>query len=178
MSTITHWQPLISFEICNILPDYRMKKEIINNIETLLNDLSFYKTTRDLLPTIENLEKFTKTNLIKHFFESLKLQLDELSDDDLKKINSILYAFLEKNKKKFLNKINTPDWAIYEYDSYYLWYITNKKINISDSFNSLFKNKVIDTIYIDNIKRSYTKITENCCLDILHSDKTKIKIKK
>lgn len=97
-----------------------MKKEIINNIETLLNDLSFYKTTRDLLPTIENLEKFTKTNLIKHFFESLKLQLDELSDDDLKKINSILYAFLEKNKKKFLNKINTPDWAIYEYDSYYL----------------------------------------------------------
>jgi hypothetical protein len=161
-----------------ILPDYRIKKEIIIHLDEILSDLTFYKNSKNLILTVENLEKFTKTDTIAFFFESLKIQIESLPENDLRKVNSILFAFLEKNKKKYLNKTTTSEWAVYEYDSHYLWYITDKKIKIVDTYNFLFKNKTIESIYIDGIKRSYLDFNENCLNDILYANKVKIKIYK
>jgi hypothetical protein len=36
-------------------------------------------------------------------------RLDELPEDKLKKINITLNAFIEKNKKKYINKISTKE---------------------------------------------------------------------
>lgn len=100
-------------------------------------------------------------------------RLDELPEDKLKKINITLNAFIEKNKKKYINKISTKEWTVYEYEEEYIWYISDTKINFKETFNFLFKKREIQAIYIDNYKR-ISKDFENIEEDLINAEKIKI----
>lgn len=166
------------------LPDYRIEerdkviKDALKNIEKLEEEFSFYKSIKTFVTTVENIEKITKTAIFTDFFKNLKNQITILPEKDLKKVNSILFSFVEKNKKNYLNKISSNNGTIYEYDTYYIWYLTNKNTQIRETFEIVFKNKKIDSIHIDGIKRSHKDFSDNCLLDISHANRIRIKILK
>jgi hypothetical protein len=151
-----------------------MKTKLVENIKTIISDLDYYKTSRDFVQTITNIEP----NLFQNLFSNLITNIDSYSDEEIKKLNTILNSFITNNKKKYLKKIPTKDWIVYEYLDCYIWHILNKKINITDTYSFLFKTNKIEQIYIDNIKRSENLLSENILNDIAYSEKTRIIVKK
>ena len=75
-----------------------------------------------------------------------------------------------------MNKVNTENSTVYEYEDHYIWFLNNKKVKLLDEYKNLFADKKIIEIKIDGNKRSSIfKITDD---DLKYSNKVKIKIKK
>lgn len=164
------------------LPDYKMNEEIIKKIReeinTILQDIDHFKG-KNLISTIENIDNcVNEINIFTKYFNNLITSIDSLERDQLKKINLFLSAFVEKNKKKYIKKINGKDWFVYEYENYYLWQIFNNKTDVLNIFDLMFKDKKIETIYIDNIKRNAHTLDIHILEDMKLAEKIKIKILK
>ena len=151
-----------------------MRQNLVENLKTIISDLDYYKTNKNFVQTISNIDP----NHFLNFLENIVTNINSYSDNDVKKINNILNNFVENNKKKYLKKIPTKDWVVYEYLDSYIWHITNKKINVIDTYTFLFKSNQIECIYIDNVKRSEKLLSENILNDVLYSEKTRVVVKK
>lgn len=149
-------------------------------IQKILNDLDYYKKTPKFTYTIENLEKkiYGTNTLLFETLESYAVLSENLDDQKKKEVLLILSRFLEVSKKKYINKITTTDYDIYEYDEQYKCYIRNKKINIKAIIDLTFKNKIITKVLIDGNSRTFSSWDENFIRDLEKADKIEIWIKK
>ena len=138
-----------------------------------MEDIDHYKNCKSFATTIEWLYK-TTTGL-----ELYKKTLDEiitkLENDHVEKIRKRLFAFVEKNKKKYIKKTITKDYTIYETTNYYEMYINNNKANILEIQKKLFPTNKITEIKIDGHKRKNIEKLEE---DFKNSKSIKIKIEK
>lgn len=150
-----------------------------NPIDFLIEDLDYYKKTSKFIYLIENLEKTlnTQESMIKVLMKKIKEKIEIENKDKQEEINKIIANFLEISKKKYLKKVSTTDYYIYEYDEHYKWYIKNKKIDITSLYEITFKEKKIIKILIDNNKR-YEMELKNLENDFKNADKIEIWIKK
>lgn len=155
------------------------KKEIEKNIEILLDDLQYYKNNKSFLKLIEQLNYlfYDDAKLYENILNSYKNEIINVSDEDkLKKISGKLKYYILKNCKEHLNKVNTENSTVYEYEDHYIWFLNNKKVKLLDEYKNLFADKKIIEIKIDgNERSSIFKITDD---DLKYSNKVKIKIKK
>ena len=81
--------------------------EIKQKVDQILEDLDFFKSSKNFVQTIDNIETFTKTSTIRKFLEELKTNVTDFTEEDVGRINAILFSFLEKNKKKHIQKMST-----------------------------------------------------------------------
>ena len=99
------------------------KKEIEKNIEILLDDLQYYKNNKSFLKLIEQLNYifYDDAKLYENILNSYKNEIINVSDEDkLKKISGKLKYYILKNCKDHLNKVNTENSNVYEYEDHYI----------------------------------------------------------
>lgn len=150
------------------------KKYYTKQIEKIKKDIDHFmkhKSFNNILTRIgrELLEKDIYEEILD---QSIKI---EGKEDIKEKIGKQIEAFIHKNSIKYIKKIKTEDYTIEEYEKYFLLYINNKKIDIEQTCQELFKGKKIINIEIDGFNR---KKIEKLREDFKYAKRIKIKIEK
>lgn len=156
--------------------------EIIKILEQIIVEINYYKNLKNyntIIDTIKNTlynEKNFTYQILSNVINDLKNNKIETSKLDSTKINNLIkkiWSFQIDNEKNFIKKIADNKWTIYEYETYYIIYLNNKKINIKEEIQKTFPNMEITSIAIDNIIRKNYTID-----DIKMSERVRIKINK
>ena len=109
--------------------------------------------------------------------KQIELSIKEDTTEGQQKKNNIIENFIKKNIKKYISKVENEHWSVYEYDTYYKWYIkTPRKVNIQECYISIFKEKEIQSIHIDGVKRTANIITLKD--DFKYASRVEISVKK
>jgi hypothetical protein len=133
-----------------------MKKQILDDLNSIYSDLDYYKSKKDIirfLTRINNLINNEK-DLIGKILEQMieKLKNIELEEKKIKELEKIIFGFLLRNKKTYTRRNITKDRTVYEYDDRFIVYINNKKNDIKETIKKDFKDQKIDSITVDNVK--------------------------
>ena len=154
------------------------KEKIMENINELINDIEHYKNCKSFSNVIIKISEkiLEENNVYVNILQNCVKKLNNNNIDNIDKINSQLYAFIEKNKKKYVTKIVNKKWSMYEYDDEYIWFINNNKIDIEKEYLALFGDKKILSLHIDgHLRKNLSKITKD---DYKLSNRIKFVIKK
>jgi hypothetical protein len=98
-----------------------------------------------------------------------------MDDEKALKIHKRIFAFIEKNKKKYSKKIKTDLYTIYEYEDHYEFFPNKKTINIKDTIKELFGENKLTAIKIDGYERTNIDSLEE---DFKRAKTIKIRIEK
>ena len=155
-----------------------MKEDKKICFKNIINDIDHYKKSKQFIKLLENLNKIInkKKNLFETIINELELNSKLIDQDEKNTIIKKIDYFIDKNKKKYLNKKIIDKSIIYEYEDHYLWYPNDKKINLEKEYKNIFYNKTIMDIKVDQQKR--TKLDKITTEDIKYSNIIRIKIKK
>ena len=105
-----------------------------------------------------------------------KISENEHNEDKLIKAQKIIFGFMVRNEKLYMNKITTPEGTIYEYKNDYEFYLKNKKLDIKNFLNEKFNNLEIIEILVDNVRWKHIENLKET--DVIDTKTVKIKIKK
>lgn len=132
----------------------------------LKNDLRHYKNKPNFIDTIEIL--IDKEKIIENLLNNFEDQLND--EKNYSKEIKILEKYLKKFEKKYIEKIESSDGVIYEYQKKYNFYPNKKSNRISEYFEDKFRQQNFDEIIIDNVKRFEKTFTKEILDDIKYSD--------
>lgn len=157
-----------------------MKKSIIDDLTNIINEIEYYKSKKDLIRfmiRLDNLINDNKKDVIKEMLNDLiaKINSNPLNDDIVKTIEKVIWGFLLRNEKQYIDKKDTIEYIVYEYRSYYSIYI-KKCDDINKLLKEKFPDKKIKSIVIDNVK--WNNIINISTEDIKRAKTIKVDVEK
>jgi hypothetical protein len=134
-----------------------VKHEVLDNLNKIIVDIEFYKSKKDLIRFIirvNNILDDDKSDTIVGIFNEItnKINKENLTEKQLETLQKVLYGFLLRNQKSYIQKTLAEGNTIYEYKNSYSVYINNNETDVKDMIARTFGNKKILSINIDGSK--------------------------
>jgi hypothetical protein len=134
-----------------------VKHEVLDNLNKIIVDIEFYKSKKDLIRFIirvNNILDDDKSDTIVGIFNEItnKINKENLTEKQLETLQKVLYGFLLRNQKSYIQKTLVEGNTIYEYKNSYSVYINNNETDVKDMIARTFGNKKILSINIDGSK--------------------------
>jgi hypothetical protein len=134
-----------------------VKHEVLDNLNKIIVDIEFYKSKKDLIRFIirvNNILDDDKSDTIVDIFNEItnKINKENLTERQLETLQKVLYGFLLRNQKSYIQKTLVDGNTIYEYKNSYSVYINNNETDVKDMIARTFGNKKILSINIDGSK--------------------------
>jgi hypothetical protein len=119
------------------------KERTLGLIDTIIKDSEFQNKNKNATDLIFNLEKIIHgRKFFKNYMNDVRKNIESLDNTDLKLVylENEFTIYIESIQKKYLNKEESKDFILYEYDNFYSVFLKNKHIDISFILKKILKD--------------------------------------